>query len=462
MNRPTLDFFWDVISGIDIAQFPAVQEYRDLLPEENEQPFIRILQLATRYLFKFISHCDDTHQLKAKAEKLAALYAHHIPAAKGFLDSLSVAPTADGNPLVREVVLTAPDDDIRIPFAQLLSSIARTLAHHEYGFFFEQPTTVKFIDSILALLAASSDRHPSRLSPLIYILHQFAQTSVRERLVLLQRNVIFDLVALYDKSRGNISGSWSPKAPLLYLFELLADLVTACENPSATEPLEHAELAASLDISLKLHPEYHAKLHEKQFLISVCRESLYLGPMRRIWAHFLPFDPHLYLSVVSMASNGADTTHDAQHRRLYLDVLKDILGMADSEDLHAARSNHIMNEAIRLLTSNLRIESYRTQFLLFVFEIDAQFPRAHTWLVEHDDYHQLFKTNNDVRKWTELYQSEAYLLLFTEREEFLKSQAPSPVNAASADPDPQGAFHDSDEGEDEHSPASSIDVAIDA
>ena len=449
MSRPTLDFVWDVVAGLDLQQFPPVLEYRDLLPEEADTPVVRIIHLATRYLFRFIAHCNDTHQLKSKAEHLAQLYAHHIPATKSFLDSLCVSTAADGNPLLREVVLTAPDDEIRLPFANLLSSLVQNLARHEYGFFFERdethpkPTSVRFIDTIVSLLVASSDRHPSRIMPLLYILHRFAHTSSRECLILLQRNAIAELLALHEKSKSGTSGAWTPKAPLQYLFELLADLVTACENPAVAQPLEHASLAAELGISLKLSTDLLNKLHEKQFIIGVCREPLYMGPMRRIWKHFCPGDPHLFLNVSAMASSGSDTAHDHQHRKLYFEVFKDLLAIADSEDFQELRTRHIMSEAIRLLTGNLRIEAYRTPFLVFIFEVDQQFPLCHRWLVQHDDLNHLFKTNNEVHNWIELHQVESYVKLVSERDEYLATQS------SSTTADDSGAFHDSDDGEDE-------------
>lgn len=457
MSRPTLDFIWDVVASLDTTKFQPVLEYRDVTPEEvSDSPVVRIIQLATRYLFSFIAHCNDTHQLKAKAEHLYKLYALHLPSAKVLLERFCVADSDTGNKTLRDAIFVAPDDEIRLPFAEFIAKLIRLLAPYEQAFYDEKievvdskaeppatkavpkAITLRFIDTIISMLVASSDRPPARLNPFLYILHQFGQVSPLERVTLLRRNAIADMLVLYEKSKQILTGAWSPKAPLLPLFELLADLVTSCDNPLNlnAQPTGYA-----------LEDGVLAQLFDKNRILSISRECGYIPPMRRIWKHWCVGHPDLYVSVVSMAGSGCDTTNDLQHRKQYFEVIKDILGIEDA--FQAARTNHIMVDIIRYLTSNLRMEVYRTPFLIFIFEAQALFPLVRQWLVEHDDLNHLYKSSRDLANWVDFHQVEAYVTLVSERDAFLAAQA------AAANPDPiqSGAFHSSSEGEDEDGPS---------
>lgn len=453
MSRPTLDFIWDAVAGVDISHFSPVTEYRNVLPEElSSSPLVQLIHMATRYLFTFISHCNDTHQLKSKLEYLGQLYALHLPSVKGLLETLCVSTSPEGNKALRDVIFVAPDDEVRLPFAEFISKLLRLLAPHEHAFINEtvslteggpalpKAISVRLIDTVIAMLTAVSDRAPVRLAPFLYILNQYGRISDVELGILFSRNAITDLLALYDKSRLTVIGAWSPKAPLLSLFELLADLVTSCDNPHNPKATPTGRI---LPPAILQH-----RLYDRSLIQAICHEAGYIASMRRIWNHWNFGNPDSFQSVLWMATHGCDHTTDFQHRKMYFEIIKDLLSLADQ--YQQQRTHSVMTEILRMITNNLRMETYRTPFVVFVFEVDAALPHCHTWLVQHDDLVHIYQTHRETALWIDSHQIEAYVKIYEERNAFIAAQA-----AATQAPPVSDAFHDSDDGEDEDSSSQS-------
>jgi ubiquitin C-terminal hydrolase len=542
MSKESLDFVWQVIEQVpDDAWPPPMLECRPLRDEERTELPMRIVELASRYLFSIVSHCDNSHDVERKCEQLAAIVERHLPAAIDLLDALNSRwRRTDGSDdlLLRDLLVIIPDDNIRQAYAKFIARVLRFVAPYEHDFYAEQedvvvpqeeeeeeeeeeegddgkkaddegkeaddaasaPVTqkqprsvcVRLIETIVMLLTASADKPADRIYNMLHILNDYSRISMLECAALIERDMVANLMSLYDKQRtiSSSSGTWHNHQPRLQpLIGLLAQLTTACDNPHHF-PVEVEQVdadaqvddddaqvdvdAAQVDVDAaqvdgdaatsKEHEDFVAyvmprrtgltlpetivsKLLERSFLSNVMREFQYSGEMRRIVRHWCYGDAALSGNAIYVAGGGTDTMSSLEHRKGYFDLFADLLHIADAEQQW--RIDTIMTNVCNYVRSNVGLENYRVPYLEFIFRMAANDPLVYRWLVDHDNLHTLFNTQPVIRQWIELHRLEFYVQIVSERKPVPPPRPPRPPRRTTPSVTAGEWLHDSDTGDDE-------------
>ena len=316
MTAPTFEFIWSTVSLL--PPFEPVLDYEKGLDEEDFT--VQVMCFATKFLMDVLSHCMDNIKIIDKIKHLTTLYEKHAPMA-GWLLSQMACPD---NVWMKNTLSFCHENDMRTAFAELMCTCIKLIAPYEQKYYFErepvlpgtaaiaeeaapsapadkgkgkeeadekeppmQPKSVvvRFINRLTALLTAAADKASRTIQQMLYVLLIFARVGSQEKQILMNKNAVNDLIALFELYRHSISGGNLPTDRFVYLIELLGELVCGCDNPAH---LEHqGEEGVPAPTGMKLREENLKKLFDRAFLISVLRQSYLVGPMTPIFKHWV-------------------------------------------------------------------------------------------------------------------------------------------------------------------------------
>ena len=371
MTSPTLGFLWSVVE-IGCKSGPSQDmSYKEEIDLDFSDSFVRSVTLGTRVLFEIFTHCVDNLQIKQKFEFMAALYEKSERMAVWFLDVFSDPE----NLWMKTSLLNCPDCDIREAAATLVSACIRAVSVHEQSFYNElvpvepkmviaeamveevaekkdddnknnkkeeKPTrprsrVVRTVNRLTALLTSAADMPAQKTQQMLIVLLNFANIGKLERGILMDKNAISDLIALYDThrvydgSRYSSSGSSQSQTNVKFLplIELLAVLLCGCDNPG--HELHYGEPGIPAETGVQVPLDSLKKLFEKGFLCSVLKQPHLLPPMEKIFNHWL-YNHEEYSSVtIKSVCQIIDSLYTPSSREPYFDFLFTLLNLQDEK-----------------------------------------------------------------------------------------------------------------------------------
>jgi len=449
MTASTFRFIWDVVSLL--PPFEPVKEYSSSNVDLNDFT-VKTLYFATKFTMDVLSHCANSLDVVKKIEHLSSLYKNHAPMAGWLLDQMAHPE----NSWMKNTLLHCPDSDIRVAAAELMCQCIHVIAPVEESYYLEmeevQPgdvvvvedeksddkkgkeeategddanekkpanppmrprsVVVRFINRLTALVTAAADKPSHKIEQMLYVLLQFAKVGPRERQILMNKNAVTDLIALFDSHRYSGTGNQPSNTRFVHLIELLAALVIGCDNPAR---IEH-QGGTCQPTGMKLGEASLKKLFERAFLNSVLRQLHLTDLMLPIFVHWVWGQPDYSDAVVRSMCHVMDSLYNASAREVIVNLLFTLFSLNDP--VCDARITLGITLVVDLVRINFRLENFRAAFVMLVFEIARNFPVAREWLITQKNFHDLVSKYPEIEKAVMAHKEEYEKIIAERRERF--------------------------------------------
>jgi ubiquitin C-terminal hydrolase len=375
MTSTTLNFFWSVVELL-----PPLAPVETYTSEIDRSSFpVQAVLMATRFLFDVVAHCADNLNVVKKFQLLASLYRSHVPLSTWLLEQM----TEPDNTWMKNILLHCPEVDTRVAAAELVSQCIGLVAPYEHDFYFDvvappivevdssdkgkeedstssaekkaaapspgkaKSVVVRFVNAITTLLTASADKAAPKIQQMLYVLLQFGKVGILERKILMAKNAVNDLVALFDSHRFSLTQTSSNQptqtsARFSDLIELLAVLMVGCDNPKH-EPHRGQE-GFPAATGMELDPESLKKVFEKTFLTNVLRQPHLIDPLTPILLHWSWGQPDYSAITVKSICTILDGVYNPPAREPYYQLLYKLVSLQDPE--HVYRVNTLMQNLV--------------------------------------------------------------------------------------------------------------------
>ena len=267
------------------------------------------------------------------------------------------------------------------------------------------------MNRVISLLTDSAYKPTKKTEQLLLTLLRFAKSGPKAVEYLVSVNAIADLIALYETHKP--ANTKSAKAEHTILIELLAILVTACENPCMAAYRKQPGLAGILPppSTIRVPVKAVSLVFSKKILLPMLRFAEYEDSMLAICSHMAFGNRDVTKMVFDACVSGlcSYVATDVQ-RRLFHQMAHTLIELQDDEG--PWRSAEWTRLVLQNLWTSQRVTKTREAFLRYIVDRAEEDPVFCHAVGNAKKLHSLLKSNAQVRTYILKTMESTFVQLF--------------------------------------------------